>query len=127
MDRPASIAPRVSALATLSLLLSAGTALLALAMFAGAGCVQGVEASGIGNLVVRDSIVYHPFFSWAAVLFGGGAQALSLLLALWSRRRIRRSQGRLVGAGVAAAAMVLAIVTLAGAPTAFACGASLAS
>jgi hypothetical protein len=116
----------VSALAVFALLLSAGTALLAVVMFWGAGCVQGAEASGIGNLIVRDAPLFHPFFAWAAVLFGGGAQLLALVTALWSRRRIRRSAGRLVGSGVASTAIVLALATLAVAPPAFACGSSLA-
>ena len=119
-------APRVSALAVFAALVSSGTALLALAMFWGAGCVMGTEASGIGNLVVRDAPVFHPFFTWSAVLVGGGAQLVALVAALWSRRRIRKSGGRLVGSGVALTAIVLAIATIASAPTAFACGSSLA-
>ena len=116
---------RVSALAVIALLLAAGTALLTVVMFWSAGCVQGLESSGLTELVARDATVYHPLFSWAAVSVGGGAQAVAFTLALWSRRRIRHSGGRLVGGGVAIVAIVLAAVTLAVAPTAFACGAAL--
>lgn len=119
-------AVRVSALAILSLFLSAGTALLVVGMFWGAGCVQGVEASGLTGLIDRDAPVYHTMFSWAAVLLGGGVQMLAVTLALWSRSRIRRSGGRLVGRGVALLSIALAAATLACAPVAFACGASLA-
>ena len=119
-------AVRVSALAVLSLIVSAGTALFAVALFWGAGLVQALEASGLPDLVARDSVVYHPFVSWAAVLCGGGAQLLAVTLALWSRRRIRKSGGHLVGGGVAIVSIVLATVTLGLAPAAFACGAALA-
>lgn len=117
---------RVSALAVLSLLLSAGTSLLAVLLFWGAGMVQAVEASSLSDLVARETVVYHPTVSWAAVLLGGGAQILALVLALWSRRRIRHSGGRLVGGGVAIVTIVIAAVTLALSPGAFACGAALA-
>lgn len=117
---------RVSALAVVSLLLSAGTCLFTIGLFWAAGCVQSIEASGLPDLVSRDMVVYHPYVSWAAVLFGGGAQLLALVLALWARRRIRQSAGRLVGGGVAIVSIVLAALTVGLSPGAFACGAALA-
>jgi hypothetical protein len=122
---PTGAPVRVSVLAVLALWLSAGTALLVVVMFWGAGCVAGIEASGLSDLIVRDAPVYHTVFSWAAVVLGGGAQTLAVILALWSRHHIRRSAGRLAGGGVAIFAIVLAVLTLAAAPVAFACGAAL--
>lgn len=124
MPPPAVKCPRVSVLAVLALIVAAASALLTLAMFFGAGCVQGLEVSSMGTEILRDAPVYHPFFSWTAVTIGGGAQIFAILLALAARRAIKRSQGRLVGSGVALTAILLAVTTLVASPAVFSCGAS---
>ncbi|MBI2898210.1 MAG: hypothetical protein HYY06_31965 [Deltaproteobacteria bacterium] len=125
-DPPALKGPRVSVLAVFALIIAAASALVTLAMFFGAGCVQGLEVSTMGTEILRDAPVYHPFFSWTAVAVGGGAQIAAILIAIAARRAIRRSQGRIVGSGVALTAILLAVTTLAASPPAFSCGTRIA-